>query len=429
MRSLSLLLATTILALPVAWAETSSTQPTEDVSTSTPQPFIIPNEARTLEETLRLAESHPLIAARQYSVEQASGTLRAARGARWFTLSGDAEAGIQAYDDEDDSGSAAVGNLGLGFNQPLLDGGRRRGAVYSAEQRVSAATENLAWQKRLRRYSAAAAHINLWLAQELVRNNSDNVSHLEAILTDVRGRMGNAEATVTEVAEAESRLASARAAHAERLTALSSAQATYVRDVGEDTSRVASPGEGLPVGTPVGLQPHPLIVSARYAVQEAEGLIRQRKSAYAPTLDLRGRASHNAFAGTTREEDASQGQLTLNLGYTFLDSGVRSGETAAARAARKTAEAELANTTLEVEAARLAAQGTFTEATRRLEESARARTENANVIQHLAQEVRNGNRTVRELLDARRDQLAAANAWSQAYANRVLSTYDVERWQ
>ncbi len=319
--------------------------------------------------------------------------------------------------------------MGLSFNQPLIDGGRRRGAVHSAEERFAGATENLAWQKRLRRYSAAAAHINLWLAQELVRNNADNISHLEDILTDVRGRMNNGEATITEIAEAESRLASTRAAHAERLAALSSAQAAYVRDVGEETTRVASPDEGTTVGTQVGTPTHPLIVSAQHAVEEAEGVIRQRKSAYYPTLDLRGRASHNAFAGTGRDEDASIGQLTLNLGYTFLDGGVRGGETSAARAARKTAEAELANTKLEVEAARIAAQGTYTETARRLEESARARTGNANVIKHLAQEVRNGNRTVREFLDARRDQLAAANAWSQAFASRALSTYDLERWQ
>lgn len=455
-----LLLATTLLASPHAWAEAIHTAPTEvisgtitipvsattlDVSATfhispsmgpvlTPsanmaQPLVIRNEPRDLASTLRIAEGHPLIAARQFSVEQASGTLRAARGSRWFTLTGDAEAGVQAYDDEGTSGSAGVGNLGLSFNQPLVDGGRRRGAVYSAEERFAGATENLEWQKRLRRYSAAAAHVNLWLAQELVRNNADNISHLEDILTDVQGRRNNSEATVTELAEAESRLASARAAHAERLTALTSAQAAYVRDVGEDVHRVASPGTGVAVTSAPSGQTHPLVASAQHAVEEAEGLILQRKAAYAPTLDLRGRASHNAFAGTAREEDVSQGQLTLNLGYTFLDGGVRGGETAAARAARKTAEAELANIRLEVEAARMAAQGTYTEATRRLEESQRAQKETANVIKHLGQEVKNGNRTLRELLDARRDQLAAANAWAQAFANRALSTYDLERWQ
>ena len=97
--------------------------------------------------------------------------------------------------------------------------------------------------------------------------------------------------------------------------------------------------------------------------------------------------------------------------------------------ARRAAEAELTNIKLEVEAAFQNAQSTYTESERRLQESARAQEESSRVIDNLRQEVKQGNRTVRDLLDARRDQLAANNAWAQAYASRVLSSYDVERWQ
>lgn len=98
-------------------------------------------------------------------------------------------------------------------------------------------------------------------------------------------------------------------------------------------------------------------------------------------------------------------------------------------AAHRSAEAELATTKLEVESSLLNAQSTYTEAERRLTESVRAQKENAEVIRNLTHEVFQGNRTVRDLLDARRDQLAASNAWAQAYASRALSSYDVERWQ
>lgn len=69
------------------------------------------------------------------------------------------------------------------------------------------------------------------------------------------------------------------------------------------------------------------------------------------------------------------------------------------------------------------------EASRRVQESDRARAQTAKVIGSLTEEVKQGNRTLRDLLDARRDQLASANAWSQAYANRALSNYDLARWK
>lgn len=360
--------------------------------------------------------------------EQAQGNLSAARANRWFTLSGDAEAGGQHYDEDGNSGGAGVGAVGLSLNQPLIDGGRRRGAVLSAAENLAAASENHAWQLRQRAYTAAQAHINLWLTQELVRNNADNVAQLENIVTEVQARLTHAESTVTELAEAESRLAAARAVQAERIAALGVAQATYLRDVGEPATTAASPGEGPQeeVGS-YGL--HPLVQAAQHRVEEAEGTYRQRKAGNWPTLDLRGRGSHNAFAGSEREDDASNAQLTLNLGYTFIDNGATRSQIAAAKAARTEAEAELENTKLEVEAARLNAEANSMEATRRVQESDRARSQTAKVIGSLKEEVKQGNRTLRDLLDARRDQLASANAWSQAYASRALSNYDLARWK
>ena len=398
---------------------------TADVSTALP--LLISNTPRTIENTLTLAGRHPEILTSQARVSEASGGVQSARGNRWFTVNGDAEAGGQYFNEPNNHGTEGVADLGLSLNQPLLDGGRRSGAVISAEERFAGANNNLEWQKRLRRYTAAQAHINLWLAQELAANTADNVNQLEQIVTEVHGRLSQGEATVTEIAEAESRLATAHAAQAERMADLGNAQAAYLRDVGEPVVNVTSPGAGI--SSTESTMEHPLIAAARHAVAEAAGQVRQREAGYWPTLDLRGRASHDAYSGTSRTDPATEGRLTLNLGYTFIDHGVVAGDTAAARAARKAAESELNNTQLEVDAARLNAQSTLTEADRRLQESERAHTESTRVIKNLAQEVKQGNRTLRDLLDARRDDYAAANAWAEAYANRALATYDLERWQ
>lgn len=234
-------------------------------TTRVPQAATVKTEARTIDQSISLALKHPTLMSSEARRQQAQSNLSVAKANRWFTLSGDAEAGAQHYDDEGDRGSAGVGAIGLSLNQPLIDGGRRRGAVLTAAEGLAAASENLAWQQRQRTYIAAQAHINMWLAQELVRNNADNVAQLENIVTEVRARLTHAESTVTELAEAESRLATARAIQAERITALGAAQASYLRDVGETASTVAAPGEGPQeeLGS-YGL--HPLVQAAQHAV-------------------------------------------------------------------------------------------------------------------------------------------------------------------
>lgn len=422
--------STTIISTTTV-STTALTSPTAaPLSDLLPEPFLI-GGPRSLETTLTLATRHPQTLTAQARTAEARGGLKSARATRWFTVNGDAEAGGQFYKDEDADGTAGVGNLGLSLNQPLIDGGRRRGAVLSAEERLAGSTENLAWQQRLRRYTAAQAHINLWLAQELAQNNADNLNQLEQIVSEVQGRMGHGEATVTELAESQTRLATARAAQAERISALGNAQAAYLRDVGEEAATVANPGDGtlIQTGMLAATPVHPLISAAQHAVEEATGIVRQRSAGYWPTLDARARTSHNAFAGTSRTDAATQGQVTLNLGYTFIDHGVVAGDTAAAKANREAAESILKNTKLEIEASRINAQSNFTEAARRLEESERARSQSSKVIKNLANEVKQGNRTLRDLLDARRDELAASNAWAQAYANKALVGYDLERWQ
>ena len=440
MRLLLPSLFTVLILAPATWAEdTLDTQLTTSVASVLDTGDTIPfdalnSQARTLEQSLSIAARHPQIEVTEAQREQARGNLKSAKASRWFTLSGDAELGLQAYDEEDtlgnnQTGTAGVGSLGLSFNQPLVDGGRRKGAVKSAEEQLSGRIENVAWQQRLRRYVAAQAHINLWLAQELVRNNADNVSQLEKIVTEVHGRLQHGESTKTEVAEAEARLATARAVQSERVAALGNAQSAYLRDVGEAATTVEAPGDGTEANTTPSNMPHPLLVAAQHKIEEAGGNVQQNEAGYWPTLDLRGRASHNAFAGSNRESDASQAQMTLNLGYTFVDHGVVAGQTSAARAAKKATEAEYQNLKLEIEAARINAESNVTESQRRLEESTRARKESDKVITNLEDEVRQGNRTLRDLLDARRDQLASSNAWAQAYANRSLSNYDLERWR
>ena len=386
-------------------------------------------EPRTLDQTLELAKTHPLVYQRAARVDEARGGLKVAKSSKHFTLLGDAEAGVQFYDEPGAHGSGGVADAGLTLTQPLLDGGQRTARVEGAESRVKGAEHNLDWQVRQRRSSAAEAHIRLWLAGELAKSNRQTLGALEQIASSTVARFRLKEATVSEVAEAQSRAAAARDLQAQREAGVGVAEADYLAAVGEKPVDLAVPPpmELWPAGAVA--QVHPLVKAAQAARDEAAALLHQRKAGYWPTLDLRGSVRHDLYGGSNRDDAVTDGRLTLNAGYAFIDGGATKGGELEAMGGLKAAEAELGNARLQVEAGRQAASSRWGTAAKRLGESETSLREATRTVDLIMKEVKLGNRTVRELLDARRDMQGAMEEWLEAYAARDIAYYDLEQWR
>lgn len=393
--------------------------------------ILLPVHARTLDETLTLADNHPILQSRGHRVDEATALLRAAEGARYPTLVGEGVVGGQYYNDSLTDGTSAVAGANLTLNQYIFDGGRRSANVEGAESRLAERRDNVDNQRRTQAYEAARAHIGVWLSQELVRTNLANVEALATIVSSTVSRFQQSEATTTEVAEARSRLFGAVAAQAQRETQLKTARADYTEVVGEAlavSDTAADPGQPPVVGISV-TEPHPLLAAAQKRLAEAESIARARDAGYWPTLDLNGSASHNMAEGATRSDPSTLARLTLNLRYAFTDGGVGAAESKGAAAAVRAAQADLRTTALQLAAARESAAARYAKSADRLQASEKALAESTKTVDALLKEVRMGNRTLRELLDARRDELAATNDWLEAYAARTLAGYEVKRWE
>lgn len=385
---------------------------------------------RTLDETLAIAAKHPYVEAGMERVDEASGLLDAAEGARYTNVAGEGRVGMQYYNESGSSGTAGVAGATLTLSQYLLDGGRRRANIHGAESRLDETRYNLEDRQRSQAYQAARAHIQLWLAQELSRTNKANVDALTLIASSTTSRFNQHEATTTELAEARSRLFGAIAVQAQRETQMKTARADYLERVGEampDDATAADPGN--PPEVVSGSTVHPLLAGARAQLAQARAKAAGRDAGYWPTLDVNGNLSHDAFQGANRDDPSTLGTLTLNLRYEFTDGGVVAGESKGAHAAVRAAQAELRMTELQLAAARQAASGRLSESAARLQAAEKALAESTKAVDALLKEVRMGNRTLRELLDARRDELAATNEWLDAYATRTLAGYEVKRWE
>lgn len=386
--------------------------------------------ARTLEETLQLATSHPVLESRLHRIDEAAGLLQAAEGARYPTLAGEALGGVQYYDEAGINGTATVAGANLTLNQYLLDGGRRRANISGAESRLTERRHILENQRRVQAFEAARAHVQVWLSQELARTNKANVEALTVIASSTVSRFNQAEATTTEVAEARSRLFGATAAQAQRETQLQTARADYLEVVGEAvpvSDTLADPGPPPAIVGDTGT--HPFLEAARQRLAEAQAIAAARDAGYWPTLDINGNVSHNLYEGTRRDDPSTLGRLTLNLRYAFTDGGVVAGESKGAHAAVRAAQADLRTVQLQLEASREAAVARLHESANRLQSSQQALAESTKAVDAMLREVRMGNRTLRELLDARRDELAATNDWLEAYAARTLAGHEVKRWE
>src|SRR5262249_38086278 len=108
-------------------------------------------------------------------------------------------------------GHNAVQTYGATYQQTLLNGGATASRTRQAEQLVSAARENLRLIEQNVLLAAATAYMNLIRDAAILSLQRSNVEVLQEQLRQTRDRYDVGEVTRTDVAQAESRLAAARA--------------------------------------------------------------------------------------------------------------------------------------------------------------------------------------------------------------------------
>ena len=125
------------------------------------------------------------------------------------------------------------GSIGLNFSQPIWTGGRTSSAVSAAEADILSGRENLRRVEAQVMLSAIQAFVDVRRDQEGVRIRQSNVAVLTEQLKESKARFDVGEITRTDVAQAESRLASARALLSSADAQLAISRASYAAIVGQ----------------------------------------------------------------------------------------------------------------------------------------------------------------------------------------------------
>ena len=208
-------------------------------------------------------------------------------------------------------------NYGLTITQTLWDGNRTNNGITQAESQIFQAREQLRVSEQQTLLSALTAYMDVMRDTAILDLNKSNVEVLTEQLRQTRDRFNVGELTRTDVAQAESSLATAQAQELTALTQLSNSIAEYRYYIGEEPRNlapVAPLSRQLPRNVNdavlISQSENPNIVALLNGIDAAEMAIKIQEGALLPTASVQGNVS--------QEWDP----LSLGGGYRLLTGSV-----------------------------------------------------------------------------------------------------------
>ena len=310
----------------------------------------------------------------------------------------------------------------LSASLTLLDFGRTRLAIDAAKESVLATRDALMSVEQQVLLDAVRAYVDVRLRSEIVALRNSNVRLITQELRAAQDRFEVGEVTRTDVAIAESRLASARAGLASAEGDLMIAREDYKASTGAYPGRLA----GLPA-TPatarsmedarsVALRTHPLIRQFQRGVTIAELNIARAKA------NTRPRLSANAAVGINDRGVDTQ-SFGLQLNQTLYAGGQLSALYRQSLARRDRSRAELQQAGVDIGQAVANAWTRLTVAAASIEAGDRQIRAAQTAFDGVREEATLGARTTLDVLDAEQELLNARATRLEAEATRYVGVY------
>jgi outer membrane protein len=331
-------------------------------------------------------------------------------------------------------GAAAASSFGVTTTQTLFNGFQTGNRTRQAEGQVFAARENLRATEQTILLSGATAYMNLLRDAAILELQRSNVNVLEVTLRQTRDRFAAGEVTRTDVAQAESSLASGRAQLASAESNYITSRANYRQIIGVEPCARLAPGAPVDRLSPRTIDgaiarargEHPSITTAMYNVDVAALQVKVAEGALYPTLAAVGTVQ-KTFGPTsslaiTENLNAS---LAAQLSVPIYQGGA---EYAAIRQSKET----LGQRRLDLDTARDQVQSTVLQSWGQLEAAkaqiiaTTAQVTAAEVaLNGVREEARVGQRTTLDVLNAQQTLVNARVALVTAQRDRVVASYTV----
>src|SRR5215813_3008557 len=327
------------------------------------------------------------------------------------------------------SGTMTPSSLGVTATQTLYNGFQTANRTRQAESQVQAARETLRVTEQTVLLSAVTAYMNLLRDSAILDLQRRNVEVLQEQLRQTRDRFNVGEVTRTDVAQAESRLASGRSQVLSAEATYKASVATYRQVIGIEPGKLAagSPVDRFSPGTlttaiGVGTATHPAVTNAQYNVDAAMLQVKVAEGALYPTLALQGNVQQSyetSLLGLRTFNASVIGQLTVPI----YQGGA---EYSLVRQAKET----LGQRRLDLDTARDQVRQSVVQAWGQLEaakaniEATQAQVQASEIaLNGVREEARVGQRTTLDVLNAQQELVNARVALVTAQRDRVVASY------
>jgi outer membrane protein len=198
-------------------------------------------------------------------------------------------------------GPSVPGSEGFTVTQNVFNGNQTANGVKQAESSVLQARENIRNTEQNTLQNGATAYMNVLRDTAILDLNKNNIIVLEEQLRQTRDRFNVGEVTRTDVAQAESSLATARSNYFTAQANLQNSIANYRQIIGVEPKRLeaARPIDSLlprslPAAVTIALSEHPAIQAAFHNVDSAEAQVRVNEGALYPTVNVVGAIQNNS---------------------------------------------------------------------------------------------------------------------------------------
>jgi len=287
--------------------------------------FAAPVSAETLGDAIALAyQTNPTLQGQRASQRALDESVVQARTGYRPTVDADASA---TWRDTDATGTVASSGAGLSVSQPLYTGGRVSSQVSAAQADVLTGREGLRSVEAQVLQTVVTAYVDVRRDQERLRIANENVAVLQRQLDESRARFEVGEITRTDVAQAEARLAGAKAGLSTAQAQLAISRASYAAVVGQNPGDLATEPTLEPVlpktveeAFTAAEQANPQILAAEYTEQASRARVAAARAARRPTVGASASigwdASDGGIGGGGQFEDYDQsisGGVTLRV--------------------------------------------------------------------------------------------------------------------
>ncbi|AWN44800.1 channel protein TolC [Methylobacterium durans] len=323
------------------------------------------------------------------------------------------------------------GGAGITVNQTLFNGFQTDNRTRGAESRVLQERETLRFTELTTLFNAAQAYMNVLSDTASLELQRNNVEVLEEQLRQTRDRFNVGEVTRTDVAQAEARLAGARASVSAAEAQLRASIGIYRQVVGVEPRQLA-PGRPLDRFVPgslnaaidIGLKEHPQILSAMHAVDFAEAQVKVAEGALYPTVGLTGQVNQRydqQLANSNGVTAAILGQVTIPI----FQGGAEYSSIRQAKETVGQARIQVEQVRDQIRAATVSAWGQLEAAKARVIASQAQVQANEVALNGVREEARVGQRTTLDVLNAQQELLNARVNLILAQRDRVIFSYGV----